>query len=126
MARPKRSSIPLEKAERRAASLQSISSDLDFGNGLTLEAYNSLIEDLRSQITAYNTILSTIDQARENLQDTEHRLTDFSERMLTGVATQYGKNSTEYTMAGGIRRSERKPKPRKAPSPVESVVQSVA
>ena len=121
MARPKRSSISLEKAERRAASLQSISTNLDFGNGLTLEAYNSLIEDLRNQLTAYNTILSTIDQARENLRDTEHRLTDFSERMLTGVATQYGKNSTEYTMAGGIRKSERKPRARKGTTPVTAV-----
>lgn len=121
MARPKRSSICLEKAERRAASLQSISADLDFGKGLTLEAYNSLIEDLRNQLTAYNTILSTIDEAREKLQDTEHRLTDFSERMLTGVATHYGKDSTQYTMAGGIRKSERKPRARKGTTPAASV-----
>jgi hypothetical protein len=33
MARSKRGSISLEKAERRSASLQSISKTLDFGSG---------------------------------------------------------------------------------------------
>lgn len=33
---------------------------------------------------------------------------DYSERILLGVAMKYGKNSDEYEMAGGIRKSERK------------------
>ncbi|MGI8935279.1 MAG: hypothetical protein ACR2FS_14525 [Phormidesmis sp.] len=31
-----------------------------------------------------------------------------TDRMLTGVATQFGKNSDEYEMAGGTRKSERR------------------
>ncbi|BAZ67792.1 hypothetical protein NIES4106_25490 [Fischerella sp. NIES-4106] len=32
---------------------------------------------------------------------------DISERMLTGVACKYGKDSSEYEMAGGVRKSDR-------------------
>ncbi|MEH1974356.1 MAG: hypothetical protein V7K64_10350 [Nostoc sp.] len=35
----------------------------------------------------------------------------YSEQMLLNVASRYGKNSDEYGMAGGTRRSDRK-KPR--------------
>lgn len=121
MARPKRSSIALEKAARRSVSLQSISNTLDFGDGLNLKSYSALIDDLRNQLTAYNTILSTVDKAKDSIRDTERRLTDLSERLLTGVATRYGKDSAEYTMAGGIRKSERKPRARKAAKPIQSV-----
>ena len=34
-------------------------------------------------------------------------------RMLTGVATEYGKDSPEYEAAGGVRKSERKKPVRK-------------
>lgn len=33
---------------------------------------------------------------------------DWNERVLTGVATKYGKNSNQYEMAGGKKKSERK------------------
>lgn len=36
------------------------------------------------------------------------KLKDLNERILTGVATKYGKNSTQYEMAGGKKKSERK------------------
>jgi len=39
MPRPKRGSTALEKAEKRLASLKSISSTLDLGDGLTLASY---------------------------------------------------------------------------------------
>lgn len=42
------------------------------------------------------------------MQAAEDRLKDLSERVLLGVATRYGKDSDEYEMAGGIRKSERK------------------
>lgn len=46
MARRKRNSGTLARAERRFESLRSISATLDFGNGLTLEAYHHLSEQL--------------------------------------------------------------------------------
>lgn len=41
---------------------------------------------------------------------------DLSKRMLTGVASKYGKNSSEYEMAGGTRKSERKKPVAKKPT----------
>ncbi|AUB34302.1 ATPase involved in DNA repair [Nostoc flagelliforme CCNUN1] len=55
MARRKRNSTLLERADRRIESLQSISVELDFGQGLTMQAYNMTINDLRSKLAAYNT-----------------------------------------------------------------------
>jgi hypothetical protein len=40
---------------------------------------------------------------------------DWSERMLTGIASKFGKNSSQYEMAGGVKKDERKkPKVKKA------------
>jgi hypothetical protein len=101
----KRSSL-LEKAQVRLAALRSLSPDLDLGNGLTVSAYASLISNTRQTLESYNTTLSLIDQLYNELIDLERSLGDMSERMLTGVASKYGRSSTEYEMAGGRRRPE--------------------
>lgn len=108
MTRLKRSSQVLEKAERRCAGLKSINVALDLGGGLTLENYLLLIDGLRSQLASYNESLSIVDRAASTVQDTEQQLRTLSERMLIAVAAKYGKDSYEYEMAGGTRKSERK------------------
>lgn len=40
-----------------------------------------------------------------------------SERMLAGVAARYGKDSSQYEQAGGVRKSERKRPTRKTKTP---------
>jgi hypothetical protein len=116
MVRPKRSSAILQRAEKREAGLQSISSTLDLGNGLTLKAYSILIDTLRSQIATYNSALSTLDDQSRQIKDTEQQLRNLSEQMLLGVAAKYGKNSGEYGKAGGIPKSERRRPIRKKPT----------
>ncbi|MGF1514744.1 MAG: hypothetical protein ACFB5Z_13770 [Elainellaceae cyanobacterium] len=108
MARRKRSSKALERAERRAAALTSIDPNLDLGNGLTLEGFYQLIQQVRQKSAQYNTVLSTVDAAYNALLDGEKVLQDQTEQMLLGVAFKYGKNSSEYEMAGGVRKAERK------------------
>jgi hypothetical protein len=56
----------------------------------------------------YNTTLSTADSQLNAVEDAEKVLRDMSERMLTGVATYYGKDSDEYEKAGGVRKRDRK------------------
>jgi hypothetical protein len=114
MARPKKvNSKVLEKATLRSAGLRTIGSALDFGSGLTIEAYDQLIQEMRSKMASYNIALSQVDQTQAEIAELERTLGDFSDRMLTGVATQFGKNSPEYTMAGGVPKSERIAKRRK-------------
>ncbi|WP_414756383.1 hypothetical protein [Anabaena sp. CCY 9910] len=108
MARHKRNSRTLDKAEVRLASIKSISPILDVGEGLTVKSYTEKIETLRKSLETYNTTLSTIDVLLTQIIENEKDLADFSEKILRGVAYKFGNNSHEYQMAGGIRKSERK------------------
>ena len=108
MARLKRSSRKMMNAERRLASLKSINDKLDLGNGMTIQELEASIQSVREKLETYNTILSTVDAAYNNLLEAEEVLGGLSEKMLMAVAVKYGKNSFEYEMAGGVRRSERK------------------
>jgi uncharacterized protein YukE len=110
MARRKRNSSVLERADRRIESLQSISVKLDFGEGLTIQAYTTTINDLRSKLAAYNTALSNIDKLTDDVNNAEKVVIAISEKMLLGVASRYGKNSQQYEMAGGARRGNNKKK----------------
>lgn len=116
MARRKRTSRELEKAKRREAAVLSIDPNFDLGNGLTQTAYNSAIAAVEAENSAYNTLLSTLDEALNKVKASEKVLKDWSERILVGVAAKYGKDSDQYEMAGGVRKSERKKPARKSPS----------
>jgi polyhydroxyalkanoate synthesis regulator phasin len=107
MTRKKRTSRILEKAELRAAGLRAINPSLDFGDVRNLNNMAQLIEQLRTKIDVYNTALTIIDSSRTEIEELEKNLGDLSEKMLIGVAFQYGKDSREYQMAGGVRKSER-------------------
>ncbi|MEH1829748.1 MAG: hypothetical protein V7L22_31185 [Nostoc sp.] len=108
MARRKRTSLVLERAVRRAASINSIDPNLDLGNGLTLPAFSTLIETMRTRENAYNTALSTLDKLYREMLEIESELGDMTEHMLMAVATRYGKSSVEYGMAGGIPKNQRR------------------
>jgi len=108
MARRKRTSLVLEKAVRRAASVNSINPSLDLGNGLTLPAFSILIETMRTRENAYNSALSSLDKLYHEMLETEGELGDMTEHMLMAVATRYGKSSVEYGMAGGVPKNQRR------------------
>ena len=119
MARQKRTSKTIEHAQQRAASMASISHLLDLGNSLTLDNYNLAITNVQAKLDNYNTVLSAVDAAHRALKEAERSLADLSENMLIAVAYKYGKNSTEYEMAGGVRKTDRKRPVRKTkPEPV--------
>ena len=107
MTRPKRTSRMLEKAELRSASLKAVDSTMNFGDARTMTNLTTQIEQLRTKLNAYNTALAIIDSSRTEIQDLEKSLGNLSDQMLIGVAFKYGKDSREYEMAGGVRKSER-------------------
>ena len=108
MTRPKKKSTALPKAEKRLAGMQSINPKLSFGNGLSNEAFAAQVEAVRVDLNTYNTLLSKVDEAYNNLAASEQALATLSENMLMSVAIKYGKMSNEYEMAGGVRRGERR------------------
>jgi hypothetical protein len=101
MALKTRGSAALDKAQRRLALLKSIENNLDLGYGLTVAAYGQLIDQTRAMLEAHNTLLSEIEE---------------SGRMLSGVATRYGRNSMQYLKAGGSNRM-RKSQPSQSAAP---------
>ncbi|MBE9007329.1 hypothetical protein IQ259_20220 [Fortiea sp. LEGE XX443] len=103
-----RGSNAVDKAQRRLALLKSIDENLDLGHGLTVEAYTRLIITTRVMLEAHNTLLSNLEESRKTLTQMDKALSEMSERMLSGVATVYGKNSMEYSKAGGSNRKRTK------------------
>lgn len=108
MSRKKRSSRALEKATVRFDGIKSVNPKLDAGGGFTAPGYEKAIVQLRADISAYNTVLSTVDALQNRIADSEKEVSEYSERMLLGVAARYGKDSNEYEMAGGVRKRDRK------------------
>lgn len=98
--------------------VQSIDQKLDAGGGFTAPGYQKMIAQLRTDISAYNTALSTVDALTNKVAETELQLAEYSERMLLGVAAKYGKDSHEYEMAGGVKKSDRKRPARKVAAAV--------
>jgi hypothetical protein len=115
MARKKRKSPAVERANKRAAALASIDKALDLGNGLTLDAYNTSITAQDAAVEQYNTDLSGLDASLTNIKAGEKTLDQLSVRMLKGVASKFGEDSDEYEKAGGKRTSERK-RPQRKPA----------
>ncbi|MBD2355477.1 hypothetical protein H6G41_12785 [Tolypothrix sp. FACHB-123] len=107
----KRNSSALTKAERRIEGLQMINPNLDFGNGFSITDYHQMVQDVRDKLASYNQSRKMVNQTQNALLQAERALNTYTERMLLKVASQYGKDSDEYSMAGGTRKSERR-KPR--------------
>lgn len=95
-------------AVTRLSAVKSIDAKLDLGNGINVEVYEQQINDLRDKLNAYNTMLSQVDAQLNEINELDKVLRDYSERMLAGIASKYGKNSNEYEQAGGKKKSERK------------------
>ena len=117
MARRKRSSESVDRAETRASAIESINPALDLGNGLTLVDYKAAISATNAKLSVYNTRLSELDGLLNELEIAEDALHELSSRMLAAVGVKFGKDSTEYEKAGGKRSSERKSSRRAAAAP---------
>ncbi len=107
MPRQKRSSPVLEKTEQKLIGFKSINSSLDFGDFVSVNHLTELTGELRNEIDQYNMMLTALDTAKGKIETLERSIRETSERLVNGVASRYGKNSREYEMAGGVRKSER-------------------
>lgn len=107
--------LDLEKATTRLAAVKSIDPALDLGNGISIPNYEERVNVLTAKLSKYNTHLSVIDDLYNDCIAEIAVIKDWNESILTGVATKFGKNSSQYEMAGGKKKSERKkatPKPK--------------
>ena len=102
----RRTSTALETAQTRRSNLAKLSPTLDLGHGNKLATYDSEITAVQAKLDAYNQILAAAYGALNDLQDAEKALKSRSTRMLAGVGAAFGKESSEYEMAGGTRVGE--------------------
>ncbi|MBD1842179.1 hypothetical protein H6F89_01890 [Cyanobacteria bacterium FACHB-63] len=107
MPRQKRTSRILEKAEIRISGLKAVDPMMDFGDSRSLVQMSVQMDRLRDRLEDYNRALAVIDSSKKEIDELEKDLADLIDRMLIGVAFQYGKDSRQYEMAGGMRKSER-------------------
>lgn len=106
MARRKRKSPVLEKAQMRAVSMTTIDPMLAMNAELTLAAYKAQIAAVQAMLDAYNVKLGDLDGMLNDIQAEEAKLKVMSARMLAAVGAHYGKDSNEYEQAGGTRSSD--------------------
>lgn len=107
MPRLKKTSAVLEKTEQRLLGFRLINADLKFNDEISVAHLTQLTGQLRTQLNQYNMLLTELDTAKANMEALEETIRETSERLMSGVASIYGKDSREYAMAGGVRKSER-------------------
>ena len=132
MARLKRGSQTLVKAQHRASRLHNVDARLNMGAGVSLAAFRRDMARTEARLEAYNFLLAQADGALIDLVQAEKRLADLSERLLQGVAARYGRDSGKYEIAGGTaksevrRRQQRRAAQRAVARPASKVVALVA
>jgi hypothetical protein len=102
-----RNSPALKKARQRALNMGSLDPQLDLGHGLTLPTYLEAIDITHNKFEAYNTALLQLTRLYDEAMEADMNLTDLNERMFSGILTKFGRNSTEYKMAGGRLKSRK-------------------
>jgi len=113
MPRLKKPGKPVETAQKRLAGQKSIDETLDLGNDLTNAKYDEKIKAALQVLEEYNALQAAAGEKANVYNEIEKDLKAYSERSLKAVGVKYGFDSSEYEMAGGTRKSERKkPKPK--------------
>ena len=102
-----RTSIALTQAENRLLGLKTINPNLDFGNDRSITKLNICTTELRTKLADYNDTIAALESKKNELRDLEKQLNDLSSIMLKGVGFEYGEDSHEYELAGGVRTSDR-------------------
>lgn len=116
MSRPKRKSTILETARQRLAGLKQFTTPANFGPATTPASYEAEINGFSADQDSYNGDIAALDDKQNRLNARESGLADWNQRILAAVKAQYGPDSSEFELVGGVRRSERK-KPTKKGGP---------
>jgi hypothetical protein len=115
MARQKRRSPVLQTSRERLAGLKKFRTEPDFGLALTVAAYETEINGYATDENTYNQDLAALDDKQNRLDARQDGLNDLNLRILAAVKAQFGPDSSEFELVGGVRRSDRKKPVRKRP-----------
>ncbi len=98
----------VQEARKRIEGMRAIDPALDLGNGLTLKAFEKLVQSYLDGVDAHNGAIAALKKTQNQLNKRLKEISSFSGRMLNGVGSRFGEDSDEYEQAGGTRTSERK------------------
>jgi len=96
----------LEIGLNRSTGFQEIDGNIEFSEGFTKESYEQLVFDTLQSLQKYNAALMRADHAKRLFEQKERELADANERVKAGIVSLYGRDSYEYTLLGGVRKSE--------------------
>jgi hypothetical protein len=99
-----RGSSAIELAQRRIALLMEIDENLDLGHGLTIGYYRSEVELRRQELENHNRLKAAFETSCQRMREMDKTITQLDDRMMSGVATKFGKTSREYTQVNIPRR----------------------
>lgn len=102
-----RASKILEKAKRRLKALRYLNPTLNLGNGLNVDSFGVVTEELQTKLNTYNALVEQLDELRSDIEGLEKQLAPKAERLLTAVGSIYGKDSDEYDMVRGNNKQPR-------------------
>ena len=94
--------------------MQAIDPHLDLGNGITLAALRTAIEETKALLNQYNLTLAQSDGDQARLEEGEEKLARLTSTCLRAVSVKFGPDSEAYEKAGGRRLSDRRRPDRKA------------
>ena len=112
MTKQKKANALLARMNQRLAGMIAIDPKLDLG-GVSVSSVKKSTEDLKARIANVHHTEAVAGAARLELAGALPDMRDTNERILTGVATKFGKRSAQYKQVGGVPTSERK-RPRRA------------
>ena len=76
-----------------------------------------VVTSTQQALDSHNELIISLDDSGNQLASKEKALDKLYTQALAAVAAQYGKDSSEYEMAGGTRTSERKKGTTPPPTP---------
>ena len=116
MARQRKTETALQPGKKRLAGLKAIEKSLELAGDVSEATLEAAITAAQSKLEAYNQSLAMPDQLLNEYKDLVKTVNDLTARSLMGVGVKFGEDSSEYEIAGGVRKSERK-RPTRKPKP---------
>ena len=113
MARKPKTDREMQAGKIRLAKVKSVEPDFKANDDVSVAKLEAALSEAQSVLDDYNQTLASLDGKNNQYNLQIKKINNLSELLLDAVGLKYGKDSDQYEMAGGTRKSERrKPKPK--------------
>ncbi|MGC2237916.1 MAG: hypothetical protein WA584_17280 [Pyrinomonadaceae bacterium] len=106
--RRKKATKEMRELRQKIAGMKSINPNFDAGNGVTVEAAETLINETEAALEDFNKSVATTDEKDNFFGGINKQVRDFNRKVIPATGLKYGRDSSEYEQVGGVRDSDRK------------------